>query len=172
VSTRPSDWGFGFVTDEREEAVFPLDWQAKAYNLVRILSVFLSQDADRDAVIHACCDGPIGEELAWVVAVIFFLGIQHPPGTIVLSDDLAIGIPVLLGGANAQDIRHPLRLEDALELRDQLDAVGLQLAEADFLVDMILEPLEASDMFWAVKSTNRYRIHEHLPVEDLNAALA
>ena len=59
----PTDQCAGLVTHEREEAVLPLDWQAKAHNLVRILSVFLPQDADRDAVIYACCDGPISEEL-------------------------------------------------------------------------------------------------------------
>jgi hypothetical protein len=64
VRTCPTGRGPRFVTDEGEESVTPLDWQTKAHNLVRILSVFLPQDADRDAVIYACCDGPISEKLA------------------------------------------------------------------------------------------------------------
>lgn len=61
------------------------------------------------------------------------------------------GKSVLLGCADAQGIRHPLGLEDSLDLRHQPDAVGLKLAEADCFPGVILRPLEAPDVVWAVE---------------------
>jgi len=86
---------------------------------------------------------------------VFFLGVRHTPGTVVLPYDPTISVSVLFSGANAENVWHPLRLEDTFELRNQLDTVSLQVVEADFLADVIFEPLKASGVNWIIEAADR-----------------
>jgi hypothetical protein len=132
----------------------PFNGQPEAYNFIWVLPAFFPQDADWDASIHARFDSAVGVELARVGSAVVLLGVRHAPGAVALPYNPAIGVSVLFSGANAESVWHPLRLEDAFELRDQLDAVSFHVVEAGFLADVIFEPLKAFGVIRIVEAAN------------------